>query len=261
MLVAGAAAALTLGLSLAASHGLGWLALALAAVPPVLVWWRIPASRSVRDLAAAPGMVGPHLAVATSATMTGLVIFLAPFYLQRVLGVSAGASGLALLALPLATGALGPVGGMLADPAGPRRIAVTGLAVAAVGLVLVAPLGYAWGPAGLAWRLAVVGAGTGLFLGPNMTVLMSTAPSHLLATTGASANLVRQLGFALGPALATITWAASGYTPSGMRVAVGLAAGLTALGLAALARSHPAPSEAGDLPSGAPRQRSTCSTE
>ena len=53
-LLASATAALMLSLSLSASDGPGWLALALAAVPPIAVWLRMSSSRAVRDLLSAP---------------------------------------------------------------------------------------------------------------------------------------------------------------------------------------------------------------
>ena len=86
----------------------------------------------------------------------------------------------------------------------------------------------------------MLGVGLGLFNGPNMAVAMSRASSGLVATTGATTSLVRQLGFALGPALATTTWALSTYTVAGIHGALGVAAGLTALGLLVLVWADPA---------------------
>lgn len=62
---------------------------------------------------------------------------------------------------------------------------------------------------------------------------MAHSPVELLDTTSATTNLARQIGIALGPALATVLWASSGYSIGGMRAALGLAVGL---GLAIPAR-------------------------
>jgi hypothetical protein len=69
-----------------------------------------------------------------------------------------------------------------------------------------------------------------------MALALSRAPKDLLGTIGASTSLARQLGFALGPALATTVWALSGYALSGMRAGIGLAAAVSALGVIALIR-------------------------
>ncbi len=100
------------------------------------------------------------------------------------------------------------------------------------GLLLLAPLRGQWGAVDVAWRLAVLGVG--LFNTPNMTMAMSSAPGALLGTAGASISLARQLGVALGPALVTAVWAAAGYTPAGMRVALGFAAVVSTLAVLAL---------------------------
>jgi hypothetical protein len=64
----------------------------------------------------------------------------------------------------------------------------------------------------------------------------------LLATIGASTNLARTMGFALGPALATLVWSISSYQPGGMRAAMTLATVLSALSVVALVRTR-APGE------------------
>lgn len=54
-------------------------------------------------------------------------------------------------------------------------------------------------------------------------------------------DLARRLGFSLGPAPAAATWALTGYALDGMRAALGLGAGPSALGALALARIHARP--------------------
>ncbi len=234
LLLGAAAVALLLGFSLAASRGIGWLALTAAAVPAVLIWLRTEASRRVTSLLRTPGIARPHLALLAQTTAVGAVVFLTPFYLQDVLGRSATASSGAIMAFPVATMLLGPIGGMLADRWAPRRAALVGLGLLTVGLLATTPLGQGWSLPDLAWRLGLVGAGAGLFIGPNQTLAMSAAPQDLLATTGASTSLARQLGFSLGPALATTVWALSEYSPDGMRIALTASAALGIVAFASL---------------------------
>ncbi|GAA4105092.1 MFS transporter [Actinomadura miaoliensis] len=226
-----AMAAILLGFSLAAGHGPGWLALSLAAAPPLLLWRRMDASRPARALVRTPGVNGPLLLVLLNAVVVALVEFLAPFYLQRELGLSAAAAGTAILAFPAGMVLAGPLGGFLADRWNASRTAGLGVLVGGVGAALMIPLDSAWSPADLSWRLAVAGAGTGLFAGPNFAMLMLNAPDEARGTVGAAQSLARQLGFSLGPALATIAWALSGYALSGMRAGMALA---TAVSVSAL---------------------------
>lgn len=240
-----AAVALMLSLTFTAEHSAAWLLLAPAAVPFVARWYRHPSSAAVRELFQAPGTVGPHLVLLTEVTAVMTVAFLVPFHLYRTVGASPVEIGLTMLAFPLGTVALGLVGGALADRFTARRVTGIGAVVVTVGVALTIPIGTAWAMTELSWRLALIGAGAGLLAGPNQTMAMNNAPRHLLGTTGASTSLVRQLGIAFGPALATTTWATSGYTLAGMRTALTGAAVLALVSVVALLRT----------PSAVPRRR------
>jgi MFS family permease len=259
--LAGAMTALLLGFSLAAAHALAWLTLCLLAAPPLALWWRMNASRPVRGLMRTPGVSGPLAMVLLNAVAVALVEFLAPFYLQRELGMSAGAAGTAVLAFPAGMVIAGPLGGLLADRWSAARTAWLGVLVATAGAALMIPLGTDWSPADLSLRLAIAGAGTGLFAGPNFAMIMSNAPGEAQGTAGAAQSLARQLGFSLGPALATTAWSLSGYGLSGMRAGMSLATATGVLGLLILrpwvtARTgarRPNPTEA-SVPEGAARR-------
>jgi hypothetical protein len=77
---------------------------------------------------------------------------------------------------------------------------------------------------------------------------MTQAPKPLLATAGASTSLARQVGFAFGPALATVVWAISDYGAAGLRIAVGLGAAVSVAAIVALAvtRAATPPDETAD---------------
>ncbi|MGH3240938.1 MAG: MFS transporter [Spirillospora sp.] len=222
-LLGAAAVALLLALSLSASHGVAWLALALVGVPLLAVWWRTRSSEPVRALLRALVAAGPVQAIMLNALVISLAEFLVPFYLQRTLHLSPVATATAILAMPVALVAVGPLGGFLGDRWGMARTALAGAVIMTVGVLLLVPVGTGWHAADLSWRLAVIGAGTGLFAGPSSAMLMANAPAHLQGTAGAAQSLARQLGFSLGPAPATTVWALSDYTLTGMRTAFGLA--------------------------------------
>jgi len=235
-----------LALTFTATYGPIWLLAAPAAAPFIVVWWRGSASRPVRELLSTPGMVGPHVVLLTEMSAVMAVAFLVPFQLQRFADASPSEVGLTMLSFPLATMALGLVGGALADRFTPHRITGIGTAVVTAGIALMIPLSADWGTGELTWRLAVIGLGTGLLAGPNQTMAMANSPRRLLGTTGASTSLTRNVGIALGPAIATTLWALPGYDITGMRVAMIAATLLAALSVLALLRTpnlaepHPA---------------------
>jgi MFS family permease len=78
---------------------------------------------------------------------------------------------------------------------------LAGLALLA--LVLTRPTA----PADVAWRLLVIGAGMGLFIGPNQTMLMSAGPRETMAAASALANLSARVGSVLGPLVVGLLWA------------------------------------------------------
>jgi MFS family permease len=242
LLLSGAVAALLLALSFTASEGPAWMVLALFGVPLLLQWMRMPISGSARDLFRVPGEVEPHVALASAATAIGTVFFITPYFMQRVLGESVSAVGVTILAFPAGMALMGPVGGFLGDWWGARRTAVLGAFLFTVGLALLLPLQDSWGPSDVAWRLFLAGCGSGLFNAPNMAMAMTHSPRPLLATAGASTSLARTIGFALGPALATLIWSISSYEPGGMRGAMTLATVLSALSVVVLVRMR-VPSE------------------
>lgn len=55
---------------------------------------------------------------------------------------------------------------------------------------------------------------------PTMAMAMSIAPGERQGLTAATTNLARMLGLSLGPAVATLAWATTGYTVAGLRTGV-----------------------------------------
>lgn len=238
VLLSAAVAALLLALSFTASAGPAWMTLALLVVPLLLLWRRMPVSGAVRELFRVPGEVGPHLALVAAATAIGTVFFLTPFFMHREFGASMSAAGVAVLAFPAGMAVMGPFGGFLGDWWGFRSTAVLGATLFTVGLALLLPMDVRWHLGDVAWRLFLAGCGNGLFNAPNMAIAMTNAPRRLLATTGASTSLARTMGFALGPALATVAWSLSSYGPEGMQAAIVLATALSASSVVILVRTR-----------------------
>ena len=64
------------------------------------------------------------------------VFFLMPFYLQEVLGYSAGEAGLIIAPSALCMGLAGPIAGRLSDKYGWRRFSILGLVIFGAALLL-----------------------------------------------------------------------------------------------------------------------------
>lgn len=131
-----------------------------------------------------------------------VVVFLTPFLLARVLGAGPGRVGLVLTAFPLAVLAVAPSAGALSDRVGSVLPATTGALVSTAACALLAAMPEGTGVAGVAWRLALFGVGTGLFQSPNNSSVMGGAPRAHLGVVGSLLGTARTLGMVLGVAAA-----------------------------------------------------------
>ena len=133
-----------------------------------------------------------------SIARSGVSLVLTIFF-QGALLYDAFRAGVALIPFAVAFVSLGPLSGYLSDKYGPRGFTTAGLSISTVGLV-----GLSFIPANvsysvLALYMVLVGAGGGMFVAPNMSSIMSSAPvtrrgvasgmSATLVTTGALLSL------------------------------------------------------------------------
>ncbi|MFJ9844294.1 MFS transporter [Kitasatospora sp. NPDC101155] len=235
-LIGGSVAALLLGLTLSADSA-AWLLLAAPAIAPVLWWLRRGGGRPVRAVLRESRTAGINTAVLAVAAAFAVVHYLLALHLQRDEAESATVTGLTILCFPLAMGIGGPLGGRLADRLGARPTATAGIALTALGFLLLVPLDDTWSLPDIAWRLALAGAGMGLYGGPTQTLVMSAATPATTATASSTVQLARSLGFTLGPALATAAWSLGGSGTAGLHAGLGLAAAGACLAVPLLA-SH-----------------------
>lgn len=211
------------------------VASAAVAVAAFATWRRLPASRRLMAVVLRRSLAQPIAALLFLVAGSNLLYFLMPYFLQEVAGHRAGVAGAVLLALPAGLGItsllVNVVGGRAAERVGPWRLAVGGALLVLAGELLLLPLDAAAHPAEVAWRLALVGAGQGLFIAPNQTTILAAAPPGATATVGGVSALVRWLGFALGPATGALCWTLAGGGLPGVRA--GLLAGAAAAAAAA----------------------------
>jgi EmrB/QacA subfamily drug resistance transporter len=178
------------------------------------------------------------------------VTFLMPFYLLNVRDYSTAQTGLILATVPSMMLLLSPVSGLVSDRFGFRYQVTLGVTLVTVGLFSLATLGPET-PTGLIMaRLAVVGIGTSIFMSPNSATIMGSVPRTMLGTASASVATARNVGNAVGLAMASailvaVATASAGLTGvrtdnlppeallDGIRVAFVVAGAMSALAIAA----------------------------
>jgi MFS transporter, DHA2 family, multidrug resistance protein len=153
------------------------------------------------------------------AQMSALVAL--PFEIQR-LGHTAVQTGLLMTPWPLALAAAAPLAGRLADRYAAGILGGLGLALMAVGLVLLALYPLSAGAPGLIWRMVLCGLGFGLFQSPNNRALLSAAPRARSGAAGGMLGVARLSGQTLGAASVAILFSA--YPLAGSNLALWVAA-------------------------------------
>ncbi|XEC95200.1 MFS transporter [Paenibacillus tarimensis] len=185
-------------------------------------------------LLARPGYALPLTGIA-SASMTGSALgVMTVFFLQHEMMLTTFGSGLILLFVPLAMMPAAQIGGWLTDRYGTRVAAMTGLTIGLTGLLTLVPLDPGWTRAEIIVRFAMIGFGHGLFHAPVSVAVMAATPREYMGVSSAVSNVMRSLGFALGPAVAAMLWipgADADSTPS-MRTVLYVLIGVQCLVLA-----------------------------
>ncbi|MBU2498205.1 MAG: MFS transporter [Proteobacteria bacterium] len=130
-----------------------------------------------------------------------VMVFLTPFYLQRILHYPPNHLGLIMTAFPLAVMAVAPFSGSLSDRIGTRALACLGAGVCALSLYLMSRLPASAGSIDVVWRLALFGLGTGIFQSPNISAAMGSVPKPYLGIASGILAMIRNVGMVLGIAI------------------------------------------------------------
>lgn len=194
--------------------------LAVVCVAAVMGWTRMRESRAVVELLARRELALPMLALPMITAGVGGLNFLVPYLLADLADASPRVTGFALLALAAGMAALGPPAGALADRFGSRPVSLAGATMVLVGYAGLLLLGPDPGPVDVAWRLALVGIGNGLFAGPNSAAILAATPPERTGTASGMSSLMRTLGFAVGPAVGALAWTLTGGGIAGFSTGV-----------------------------------------
>lgn len=126
------------------------------------------------------------------------VMFLMPFYLEKVLGYGSEATGSLLTPVPLAMALVAPFSGHVSDRLGSRIMTTGGMLVSAVACASLLFLGESAHMLVLLGGLVLLGVGMGLFTPPNNSAIMGSAPPDKLGVAGGVLNMMRSLGLIFG---------------------------------------------------------------
>ncbi len=165
-----------------------------------------------------------------SAALTGFLAFVAsnffiismPFTLEAVLHRSAVATGLLITPWPLAIVAVGPLVGRLSDRHPAAVLSSLGLSLTACGFLALWLLPTEPSDADIAWRIALAGAGFGLFQPPNNRAMLLGAPPGRSGSASGMISVTRLFGQTIGAMLVATTFALLGHAAN--HACLGLAA-------------------------------------
>src|ERR1700726_2097835 len=153
-----------------------------------------------------------------------------PLYLESRFGYSAVEVGLLITPWPIAVAFAAPLAGRLLEryPAG--LLGGIGLLLFALGLGALAWLPASPSMADVIWRMALAGAGFGLFQTPNNRTMIAAAPRERSGGASGMLGTARLLGQTTGAALVALFLAR--YPTEGTRISLLTGAGFALLGAA-----------------------------
>ncbi|OPY59023.1 MAG: Multidrug resistance protein stp [Pelotomaculum sp. PtaU1.Bin035] len=129
------------------------------------------------------------------------VVFLMPFYLERVRQLDPSTAGMLLSAGPLVILFVAPVSGYLSDRMGSRLLSSLGMGIIAAALFSLSGLGVETPYPYIALSLGAMGLGVGLFQAPNNNAVISSVPRHRLGIASGMMASMRNIGMVLGVAI------------------------------------------------------------
>jgi DHA2 family multidrug resistance protein-like MFS transporter len=133
-----------------------------------------------------------------------LALIALPFFFQSNLGFTAVQTGFLMTPWPLATGVVAPIAGRLADryPAG--LLGSLGLGAFSAGLIGLAILSPGATTVDIAWRMALAGAGFGLYQSPNNRTMILSAPRDRSGGAAGMQGMARLVGQTIGAAITAV---------------------------------------------------------
>ncbi|WP_294329593.1 MFS transporter [uncultured Sphingomonas sp.] len=184
------------------------------------------------DLLARPVLALSTIGAFTAFVATMTLLLALPFRLQHGYGFAPSEVGAVIAPWPLTTMFVAPLAGSLSDryPAG--ALGGIGMVVAIAGLIALAFLPHDPSYLDIAWRMALTGAGFGMFLSPNARLIIGSAPVERAAAAGGLISTTRMVGQTTGATLVAALLAmgvGGGSTPALVAAGLALIAGICSL--------------------------------
>jgi DHA2 family multidrug resistance protein-like MFS transporter len=188
------------------------------------------------------------LSVATSvaAFAAQILAFVSlPFRFETSLRFDQVTTGLLMTPWPVAVGILAPLSGWFSDRLSAAVLCALGLVILAGGLAALALLSAHPTPLDIGWRMAVCGAGFGIYQSPNNRMMLTAAPRDRAGAAGGMLSTARLTGQTAGAVLTAIFFEL--FLKQGELVALGVAAALALIAaLFSLFRSGGGQAKPGD---------------
>ena len=158
----------------------------------------------------------------------GLAFVALPFLLQNVLGHSQVETGFLMTPWPAIVAVMAPIAGRLSDRYAPGMLGGLGLSVLSFGMAALAFMPHTPDRFGIAWRLALCGAGFGFYQSPNLRALMGSAPPNRSGGASGIVATARLVGQSVGAALVALCLTLS--PANGPALALGLGSVFAGIG-------------------------------
>lgn len=210
--------ALTFGLLITVidgfAHNIHWYILVPGFVVMLLIGWFF-----IRRQLQQPFPLLPvdllHNRTFTLSLLTSVFSFIAqmlalvsiPFFFQRVLHLSEVATGLLLTPWPLATMITAPLAARLMDRFSAGMLGSIGLSIFGAALFLLATMPAQPSHIDIIWRMFIGGIGFGLFITPNNSTIIASAPRERSGGASGMLGMARLLGQTVGAAFVAVIFA------------------------------------------------------
>jgi EmrB/QacA subfamily drug resistance transporter len=133
-----------------------------------------------------------------------MVLFIMPFYLQKVLHLGANITGLVLTAAPITMMFLAPLSGLMSDKFSSGYLAFSGSFLSAVALFSMVQLTIFSDYWDVLWRFGLLGVGAALFQSPNNRAIMANVPDKKAGMVSSIIVIMRNLGMVFAVSFAGI---------------------------------------------------------
>ncbi len=131
-----------------------------------------------------------------------MILFIMPFYLQKVLKFDPALTGVILTINPIVMMLLAPISGALSDRFGSRLLAIIGALISAAAFYSMTSLTIFSEIFDVVWMLALLGIGTAMFQAPNNRAIMNAIPDKNKGVASSIIVTMRNLGMVFGVCIA-----------------------------------------------------------